>query len=72
MSAETGCGGLHKNIIADVRPEPRLGKQRKLRRLGSSPVSDISLTRREICQNAAASDTLVPFQNVMAGGNMTP
>ena len=34
--------------------------------------ADISLTRREICQNAAASDTLVPFQNVMAGGNMTP
>ena len=34
--------------------------------------ADISLTRREICQNAAASDTLVPFQNVMAGVNMTP
>ena len=67
MSAETGCGGLHKNIIADVRPEPRAGPGQTEK----TEKADISLTRREICQNAAASDTLVPFQNVMAGGNMT-
>ena len=51
-------------LMCDLRLEP--GQTEKTEK------ADISLTRREICQNAAASDTLVPFQNVMAGGNMTP
>ena len=29
VSAETGCGGLHKNIIADVRPETRAWPNRE-------------------------------------------
>ena len=51
-------------LMCDLRLEP--GQTEKTEK------ADISLTRREICQNAAASDTLVPFQNVMAGGNTTP
>ena len=29
VSAETGCGGLHKNIITDVRPETRAWPNRE-------------------------------------------